>query len=61
MEFQLRLQEIKTYVDNDGNRTGRIETLVSEMRLQTNITSIRENCQPLPSNKATYNENASKG
>ena len=52
-----KIAEIKTYVDNDGNRTEELKRYVRD-ETSTNITSIREELSTNYINKATYNENA---
>ena len=52
-----KIAEIKTYVDNDGNRTEELRRYVRD-ETSTNITSIREELSTNYINKATYNENA---
>ena len=53
----IKIAEIKTYVDNDGNRTDELKRYVRD-ETSTNITSIREELSTNYINKATYNENA---
>lgn len=52
-----KIAEIKSYVDNDGNRTEELKRYVRD-ETSTNINSIREELSTNYINKATYNENA---
>lgn len=52
-----KIAEIKTYVDNDGNRTDELKRYVRD-ETSAKITSIREELSTNYINKATYSENA---